>query len=287
MPRRARDHSSEKRKVGSVRPLIILGIVVIIWWMLPPFIKSGARSVTKELQAPLWTGVSYLKDLDLYWSLKTESKDNLIEIIRDLARENAALSLQKQESANAQTQLAHLESILRIPSLPGFDYRVARVYRRDTTAWWDRMVIGFGERDGAKEGMGVVSADGVVGRIVEVMLSTCVVELVSSPLFRVAATFVGDTRPLTYQGKTTAPFDLPIGQVKNVPTDIKATTWEPRRLVSSRLGGVFPDGLTIGWVRELKTESDGLFQSGSVYLPESLFDLSEISVLIPHETQEG
>lgn len=276
-----RPKRSTKRTIGSIRPLVILGIALILWWLLPPFIKSGARQALKELQAPLWTGVGVLHNLDLYWSLKTESKETLIESIRDLARENAALRLELQKNEKQAVELRRMEAILRLPEVPGFQYRVARVYRRDTTAWWDRMIIGLGLSDGLSEGLGVVSAHGVVGRVVEVGHATATVELASSPLFRMAVAFNGDPRPVTYQGRVNAPFDVPMGGVYNVPTDFHAAPWDPLRLVSSHLGGVFPGGLTLGWVRELEVESDGLFQHGEVYLPESLLDLSEVAVLIP------
>lgn len=215
-----------------------------------------------------------IKDLDFYWSLKSQSKDYLIEVIRDLARENAALNLERQKEMQASMELQRLETLLELPALPGFDYRVARVYKRDTTAWWDRILIGLGQQEGIELGMGVVATHGVVGRIVDVGRSTAVVELVSSPMFRVAATLSGDARPVTYQGVVNKPWTEPIGLVYNVPTDLKATTWEPQALVSSHLGGLFPGGLLIGWVRDLIMQSDGLFQSATVYLPEALLDLT-------------
>ncbi len=277
---------SEKRTIGSIRPLVILGFVFTLWWLLPPFVKSGAKQAISELQAPFWSAYASLKDLDLYWSLRSESKDLLIRAIRDLARDNAALRLELQVYANKEADLKRLEELLNMPELPGFEYRVARVYRRDTSAWWDRMIIGLGRKEGIQEGMGVVCGQGVVGRIVEVLHSTATVELVSSPTFRMAAAFEGDPRPVTYQGETNPPFHLPLGEVTNVPTDLVASSWAPLRLVSTHLAGVFPSGLTLGWVRGLELESDGLFQYGKVHLSESLLNLAEVAVLVPHSLNE-
>ena len=64
------------------------------------------------------------------------------------------------------------------------------------------------------------------------------VELVSSPTFRIAARFKHDVRPITYQGKTSASFTKPNGIATNVPNDI--STGQTLQLVSSKLGGHVP-----------------------------------------------
>lgn len=69
--------------------------------------------------------------------------------------------------------------------------------------------------------------------------------------------------------------------MRNAPLDLIPSTDRPLRLVSSRLGGIFPDGLTIGLVRELKTGQDGLFQAGEVALDKRLLELREVAILIP------
>lgn len=123
--------------------------------------------------------------------------------------------------------------------------------------------------------------DGVVGRVVEVHEYTCVVELVSSASFRVAAHVDGDTRPVTFVGTPAPLFSTPGGEATNVPADITADPLKPRRLVTSRLGGAFPDGLTIGQIRNLERESGGLFQRAQVELGTGLVGIEEVAVLVP------
>lgn len=143
------------------------------------------------------------------------------------------------------------------------------------------MIIRRGYDDGIRVGDGVVYRDGVVGRIVEVHKYTSVVELVSSASFRVAAHVDTDMRPVTYVGKPAPVFRDPGGEATNVPADIIADTAKPRRLVTSRLGGAFPDGLTIGFMRKMEPEPDGLFQRSEVLLNPSLVSLQEVAVLVP------
>lgn len=105
----------------------------------------------------------------------------------------------------------------------------------------------------------------------------------SSPNVRLAAVVEGDTRPMSYQGGINPSFAPPKGNVEFMPLDIFATRTAPRRLVTSGLGGVFPPGLTIGYVVSADPSTDGLFKTGEVELDSRLSSLTEVTVLVPLE----
>lgn len=224
---------------------------------------------------------STLRDLQITTNLRTESKARLVEAIRDLSRENVLLRLEREQLDEDREYIRRLENLLDLPSRPDFRYEVARVVRRDLSAWWQRITIRKGEDFDIPEGAAVIFAGGVVGRVVEVHNFTSEVELVSSPFFRMAAKFKGDRRPVTYSGRLHTQFTQPFGTVSDAPSDLTVSPSRPSILVSSELGGVFPSGLTIGEVFRLSPGRDGLFQTGPVMLDERLLTLSEVAVLIP------
>lgn len=269
------------RRFKQTRTLLLLLGLVLLWIALPRVFKSHARDAFFEFQAPSWIAVSYLGDLQNYWSLRTRSKNELIEAGRDLARLNAAYEISIQENRSLKLEVERLERILAMPKEPGFRYEVARVIQRDLSGWWQRVTIRKGLHDGLEVGQAVVFAGGVAGRVEEVHTYTAVIELVTSPTFRMAAHFEGDNRPVTFQGGLSSLLTTPYGTVSNAPLDLLPSPENPVNLVSSRLGGVFPDGLIIGLVRQLKTGQDGLFQSGEVALDKRLLELREVAVLIP------
>ena len=81
-----------------------------------------------------------------------------------------------------------LEDLLRLPSFPEYRTEVARIVRRDFNTWWQRLEIRKGRNHGIPEGAPVVFSGGIVGRVTEVHATTAVVDLVSSPTLRIAAT---------------------------------------------------------------------------------------------------
>lgn len=261
------------------RPLTLLGVVLTVWFVLPVGVKSLVETTFYEFQAPSWTALSYIEDLQDYWTQRNRPRVELIQAGRDLARLNAAYRVRNQQVEGLAEEVRRLESLLDLPSAPAHKYVPARVMKRDVGLWWQQLVIRKGAADGIPEGAAVVSARGVVGRIHKVRAYTSVVELVSSRTFRMAAQVEGDARPVIYQGGINQPFAAPAGVVRSVQADVVAE--DGLRLVSTRLGGIFPDGLTIGTITNLRLDEDGLFQTGVVELPNELLTLREVAVLVP------
>lgn len=273
-------------RYSYLKPWIGLLVFLILWWVVPLGVKLWTRTSFYEFQAPLTVAGSHLKDLQTYWGLRGQSNDELIEAGRDLARINAQYALSRQQQQAQLAELARLETLLNLPPLEDARYEIARVARRDLTAWWQRLTIRKGANAGIPVGAAVVYAGGAVGRVREVHDYTAVIELVSSPGFRMAANLEGESRPVTYQGLPNPPFVPPTGEALNIPPDIRVSLSDPAVLVSSRLGGVFPEGLNIGLITELEPGADGYFQRGRVQLNADLASIKEVAVIVPNPPNE-
>lgn len=258
-----------------------MGLILLSWLFLPPIFKSLLRLSFFQMQAPAVLVSSHIRDIQDFWALRSQSKPELIEGIRDLARLNAAYELRLHESEQLQLDLIRLEQILGLPSLPGYRYEVARVARRDMNAWWQQIVIRKGTKDGIRAGDAVLFTGGVVGRVKEVTPHLAVVDLLSSQHVRLAAVIEGDDRPVSYQGGINPPIHPPRGLIQFVPSDVASSSAQPKRVLTSGLGGIFPPGLVIGEIGPLNASPDGLFQAGTVTLDTRLNSLREVAVLIP------
>lgn len=274
------------RRFDQARPFLTLGVILLAWLLLPLGVKVFTRATFFEIQAPLTVADSFVRDLQDFWSNRLHSKDELLKAGRQLAGLVAQYEYANQQNTYLQGEILRLENLLNIPSMPDFRLEPARVARRDFSAWWQRMIIRKGSNYGITVGAPVVFAGGVVGRITEVHRYTAVVDLITSPTLRLAASVAGDTRPVSYQGGLNPAFGAPRGTVDFVPLDIYATPSAPKRLVTSGLGGVFPPGLSIGEITRLEPSADGLFKSGEVQLDPRLGDLTEVTVLIPLNPEE-
>ena len=274
------------KRYDQLRPFATLGVILLVWLFVPLVVKTFARATFFAIQAPLAVADSYVQDLQTFWLTKLHTKEEMWQSGRQVAVLIAQYEFSVQQNKELDAEILRLENLLKLPSMPSFRFEPARVARRDFSGWWQRLIIRKGENYGIPVGAPVVFAGGVVGRVIEVHRYTAVVDLLTSPTFRLAATVSGDNKPISYQGGLNPSFRSPRGTVEFVPLDILASRSSPRRLVTSGLGGVFPPGVAIGNITSLEPSTDGLFKSGEVALDERLGSLTEVTVLVPLNPDE-
>jgi len=269
-----------KKRFDQARPFVTLGIVVALWAIAPVVIKRFLRASFFEFQAPVTLAASKVRDLQDYWALRLHSNDDLIGAGVELGRVTASYETAVHDNAALRSENERLRTLVNLPGFADFDEIVARVGQRDFSAWWQRLVIEKGSLQGIEVDSPVIFAGGLVGKVVEVHAYSSVVDLLSSPGFRLAAVFEGDNRSVSFRGGANLPFHPPLGLVEFVPLDLYASASEPRLLITSGLGGIYPPGLAIGRVIALTRSSDGFYTQGQVYLDARLSEIREVTVLV-------
>jgi len=272
-------------------PFAILGLFLLGWILVPLGWKIIIQSSFDEFQAPFWEITSRISDLSDFWGHQTDSKKTLIEKNRDLSRIQSDWHIQHTRKSELEAELtrinnlkAHIRSIESSIGLdPSMQYKpvIARVSHRSLSGWWQSLTVRKGVQHNLYTSLGAINRDGVVGRLSNVTSRSSEVQLASNPNFRIVASFSGDNRPVTFQGGGISPGGRPWGMVFDVPHDLQASKKNPLLLFSSALGGTFPHGLPIGRVISLEESGDGLFKTGKVYLPVSISNISEVTLLIP------
>jgi rod shape-determining protein MreC len=272
---------SSRKRFDQARPFLTLGIALAAWLVVPAGLRGFLRASFFEFQAPFEYAASHLRDLQSYWGLRLHSEDELIEAGRDQGRLIANYENLAQANTQLRAELSRWETELRIPARTRFRPEPARVASRDQSGWWQQLVIRKGRDYGLTVNSPVIFSGGLVGLVREVHAYTSVVELISSPSFRLAGALEGDNRPITYTGGVNAAFSNPRGRIDFVPLDIYANTTNPKQLVTSGLGGTYPPGLVIGRIVLIEPTNDGVYSSGEVQLDPRLNALSEVTVLVP------
>jgi len=260
-----RNPSLRRRRLFQYRPFaILIGLFIL---------KVLFKKAFYEFQAPVSVAASYVRQAQDYWATKSKSKKELYEAGADLARLNADYGISILQNQSLKEEVARLEQLLQLPSRPDFKYEIARVVERDFTSWWQQVEVRKGKNFGIPVGAPVIFSGGVVGRISEVG---------EYPHTRLAVIIEGDNRPLSFRGAGAQLFGTPTGFAEYVPLDARISDRSNLpRLITSGMGGVFPPGLHVGHLANLRQGSSGMFLEGDVRLEKKLISLTEVAILVP------
>jgi len=163
--------------------------------------------------------------------------------------------------------LLDVKNTIKAPTL------TATVIGEDLSPWFGTLVIDRGSSSGVTEGMAVVAADGVVGQVVKVALTSCRVLLLTDHSSGIAATIQRSRARGVVKGKgdglcqlefTTREEDVKVGDM----------------VVSSGVGGVFLKGLPIGEVTMVKRGEYGIFQTVTIRPSVNIAHLEDVLVVL-------
>ena len=196
--------------------------------------------------------------------------------IARLRSENAKFKEQLVDHEERRQENERLKKLLSFSAGRDEPMLAARIIGVDATSWFRSITIDRGSSEQIREGMAVVSAYGVVGRVVtctphssRVLLVVDAASKLSTIIERTRARAVcrgdGDGMSLDY---------LPL--TDDVQVD--------DLLITSGLGGGFPKGLIVGAVTRVDKRGYDMFQTVKVEPAVDFEHLEEVLVIVAAET---
>ncbi|GFI61208.1 cell shape-determining protein MreC [Clostridiales bacterium] len=180
--------------------------------------------------------------------LSSENKE-LKSRIEELEAENARLSLYEDENKR-------LSELLEVAQrYKEYNTTGAAVIAKDTGVWYDSFLINKGTMDGIEDDMAVVNAGGLVGRISKASASYSNVYSILDSRSSVSAKSLrtGDLGVIVSDHEL-----MERGLCKMEYIDSEAEIMEGDEIITSGLSEVYPAGLSIGYVREIHQDENGL-----------------------------
>ena len=212
-----------------------------------------------------------------YFALRGTRKDN-----EDLRRENDALKLQVAQLQGKAAEADRLAVLLNFrQSHPDVPMVAARVIAGPPGTDTLTIELDRGEKDGIRRDMGVITPDGVVGKIIEAYPNTSQVLLLTDKTSGVGAKIAGSEiqSPVGGVGE-------PLLTMKYVPNDDEVNPGAP--VVTSGMDRIFPRDLPVGMIAEIK--SGNPFKQIRIKPAAKIERLEEVLVLLtlhPLEMNKG
>ncbi|MDR1458454.1 MAG: hypothetical protein LBI37_02945 [Puniceicoccales bacterium] len=258
-----------------------LGIVVlgcVIWWI---FLSLFSFDINDLLNIRTWPVCLTSKIDGLLDPLRIRRlpKAELINLVTDLYGKKLDTEELRNRCAELETENGRLRGLLDLKISSRHSVIYAQVIRRDVSAWWDRLWINKGEIDGLSIGDGVGYVGGVMGKISEIFETKAVVELISSPNFRMAVQLSGDPRPFIFYGTKHVGFKR-VGKLSDLPQDLFDA--EETKIVSSEMSSKFPGNLFVGHLTK-KIRSNGIYFDAECEISNQLKDLREVMIFLKAE----
>jgi len=259
--------------IGLIGALLLLGLALGQLGYLGP-----VRNITRALFVPLQAGLT---------TVGTDVSDFVRSArdLRDLRQSNAQLQAQVNRLSVENARLTEVErenerlrQLLNFTrSNPWYDYKAAAVIGHkigeDTSNLLFSILIDVGARDGVAVDMPVITDRGLVGRVVAVGPNVAEVLMLIDPASAVNARVQNSRVTGIVRGNVDSGLTMeriPQGETVS-PGDI---------VLTSGLGGNFPDKLVIGQITEVLQRDSDMFQSARIRPTVDFGKLEEVIVII-------
>lgn len=246
-------HRHKKSFISVMAVFCAAAAIATAGYRFRPSILDGAlASVAAPFQNAA-TGVSrwiggktgYFGDMEAL----TEENKRLRETVDILSSENRRLKLVEQESKK-------LSELLQVDEkYPDYEKTGAQAIASNTSNWFTSFIINKGTRDGLAENLVVLANGGLVGRIVKASRSTSEVLAITDEGSSVSVKCVRTEDLGFLRGDLTL---MQSGLCRMEFVSLDAEIMEDDELVTSHLGDIYPPGITVGYVKEVRLDDKGL-----------------------------
>lgn len=280
------------RQFFSNKKLLILLVSVIICVGLIGFslrnrdktpivqqIGKDVSAVTNNvLGAPIRGVSNFFKSIDDIKNTYNEN-EKLKEQLDKLTENQVKLAGIQAENEQLRKQLDLNEMLRDYTKINGV------VISRNPDGWVDKVIVNRGSKDGVAKDMAVMANGGMIGRITEVSMTSSTVQLLTSggATNRISVETTGENGQAVFgvvhglddkeENKEKSDQLL----MKQLSTNSKAKVGQ--KVTTSGLGGVFPKGLVVGEVTEVKMDSYGLAQEAYIKPAANTNDISSVSII--------
>ena len=237
--------------IGTIVTILILIILVAITNTQNSNL-SYIENLANKIVMPIQNGLTYLKN-------RVNGNSTFFENVNRLKEENEKLEIKNKE---LEEKLRELEAVksenTTMKEYLGLserykDYKTipADVINRDISNYSKTIVINIGSKNGVKEGMTVIAAEGLVGHVISTTDTTSKVQTVI------------DTSSATSCILSTSRDNVVCKGTLNDETHLKAmyisanvTLAQGETVETSGIGGIYPKGIYVGKVSKVENASD-------------------------------
>ena len=244
----------KKKKYGIVG-IIITIIILIILFTLTNTENSNLsyiENLANKLVMPIQNGMTYLKNKVNGNSSFFVNVDTLKQENQDLHQKNNEYEEKLRELESIKAENETLKQYLNLTKRYS-DYKTvpANIINRDISNYSKTIVINVGAKDGIKENMTVIAAEGLVGHVIAVTQDTAKVQTIIDSSSSTSCLLSTSRDSIVCKGVLNDKKNI---KAMYIATD--ATVAQGDTIETSGLGGIYPKGIYVGTISKIENSTD-------------------------------
>jgi rod shape-determining protein MreC len=254
-------HTPTKRIARLLIILFIFAIFIINSKSIASSVRVRLSDISSIPLKTIHAVFSAVKKVIPFASLREENR---------LLREKAdLLTRELDETVMIREENERLKTLLDFRKSTAYATVPAQVIGRDPTNWSNSVIISKGLADGIKPNKAVVSARGLVGRVIEVGMRSSKILLITDPNSKVGALIQRDRQGGVIVGR-------PDGRCKMIYIALDSDVTTGDKVITAGFGSIFPKDILIGEVIKVGKEPGRLYKYAIVKTSADLSKLEEV-----------
>ena len=259
--------SSARTWQTIVLALMMVGLIALA---LGGYLTPLSRLVIAPfVSAQTWLSTRFVTLQNIFNSSQdlARLRQRNLELEAEVSKLQSEIIDLKQQIAETRV-LSALVEFARVH--PENRYLAAAVIGRDPSPFVKYVIINRGSDGGLRSGMPVVTSQGLAGRIAAVTAGAARVELISDPASSVNVRLEPSGAQAVLLGSLTGELSLDL-----IPQTASVNVGD--LVLTSGLGGNFPDNILIGQITSVSRRETDLFQQASV---QPVVDFSKLEIVL-------
>ncbi|MCF0133586.1 MAG: rod shape-determining protein MreC [Blautia sp.] len=239
---------------------------------------SPLQNIAGTVIVPFEKSITKIGDVYAKSLKSLREKEDLIAENEELKKQIEVLTTQNGELLADQSELLRLQELYNLDveysALPKI---AAEIISKDPGNWYNSFMINRGSRDGIRVNNNVIAGKGLVGIVTQVGPNWAAVRSIIDDSSNVSAMTVSTLDNCVVHGDLELIEEGKLRFEQLYDQENKVTLGE--RIVTSNISEKFVEGLFIGYVSEVKPDTNNLTKTGTIVTPVDFQHLKEVFVI--------
>ena len=194
-------------------------------------------------------------------------------------KQTESYTIQKNANEELENEIQELKDMLELnKTLTEYEPINATILSRNKSYWFNTITIDKGTTSGIQENMAVITKNGLIGKVSKVYSNSSEVKLITSDDINFKVSVAIRSAGIDYYAIMNG-YDKENKTVKLSGIDKTTVIHEGDIVLTSGLGEMFPAGIYIGEVSEIKSDKYNLSKIISVKTKQNFNDIHYVTVL--------